>query len=50
MSIPYHRARDAGEDDAALHEQLARTRPLTAAWIGGAGLAGLIFLMVFKPF
>ena len=50
ISLPYHRARDAGDDDTALYQQLDRTRPITAAWMGGAGLVGLILLMVFKPF
>jgi uncharacterized membrane protein len=49
LSVPYHRARDAA-DDVALEEQLARARPGVMSWIGAAGLLGLIFLMVFKPF
>ena len=45
----YHRARDAGQDDAKLQERLTRTRPTLAAWLGSIGLLALIFLMVFKP-
>ena len=50
LSVPYHRARDAKEDDAALEAVLGRARPVIVTWAGAIGLLGLIFLMVFKPF
>jgi len=51
LSAPYHAARDAAaEPDTALRERLDRTRPRTAAAIGGIALVALFFLMVFKPF
>lgn len=47
----YYMARDATkEPDDVLGDRLSRGRPLAALWIGGLGLAVLIFLMVFKPF
>ena len=49
LSVPYHRARDAKEDDAALEATLGRARPVIVTWAGAIGLLGLIFLMVFKP-
>jgi uncharacterized membrane protein len=51
IARPYYMARDAAEQpDAVLSDRLRDTRPLAAIWIGGLGLAGLIFLMMFKPF
>ncbi|MEP7105884.1 MAG: DUF2269 family protein [Chloroflexota bacterium] len=50
LSVPYHKARDAREDDSALASELARTRPMALSWVGSAGLLALILLMVFKPF
>jgi uncharacterized membrane protein len=51
IARPYYMARDAAEQtDAVLSDRLRDTRPLAAIWIGGLGLAVLIFLMVFKPF
>ena len=50
LSVPYHKARDAKEDEAALAGSLARARPVTLSWVGSAGLLALILLMVFKPF
>lgn len=51
ISVAYHRAREAPpDDDRLLEERLARTRPLTASWVGSLGLLALVFLMVFKPF
>jgi uncharacterized membrane protein len=51
IARPYYMARDAAEQpDGVLSDRLRDTRPLAAIWIGGAGIAVLIFLMVFKPF
>jgi uncharacterized membrane protein len=50
LSVPYHRARDAKDDDAALDQTLGRARPIVVSWAGSIGLLALIFLMVFKPF
>ena len=51
VSRPYYLAREAlaGSDDA-LAQQLSRTRPMLAVWVGVIGLVVLLFLMVFKPF
>jgi len=49
LSVPYHRARDAKEDDVAVETSLARARPIIVSWVGALGLLALIFLMVFKP-
>jgi putative membrane protein len=51
IARPYYMARDAAEQpDDVLWDRLRHTRPLAAIWIGGLGLAVLVFLMVFKPF
>jgi hypothetical protein len=51
IARPYYMARDAAEEpDDVLRDRLRPTRPLAAIWIGGLGLAVLVFLMVFKPF
>jgi uncharacterized membrane protein len=51
IARPYYMARDAAaQPDDVLIDRLGHTRPLAAIWLGGVGLAVLIFLMVFKPF
>jgi len=51
LSIPFHKARDnMAEGDSVLTERLDKTRPVLAAVIGTVGVAGILFLMVFKPF
>jgi len=51
IANPYRYARAAAaEADDALAEQLRRTRPMLALWVGGVGLVVLLGLMVFKPF
>jgi len=48
ISNAYRGARSA--TDERLGEAVARTRPLTATWVGTFGLAALLLLMVLKPF
>ena len=50
LSVPYHKARDAKEDDVARESSLGGARPAVLSWVGAVGLLALIFLMVFKPF
>jgi len=51
VARPYYLARDtSGGTDDALAEQLRRTRPMLALWVGVIGLVILLGLMVFKPF
>jgi hypothetical protein len=50
IARPYYMARAVSEEqDEVLTVRLRQTRPIAAIWIGGLGLAVLIFLMVFKP-
>ena len=50
LSVPYHKARDAKDDDSVLDSSLGGARPMVVSTIGAIGLLALIFLMVFKPF
>lgn len=40
----------SGLSDEELAQRLSSPRPFTVAWIGFAGIAVLIWLMMFKPF
>ena len=51
IARPFYIAREAaGKSDEDLGQALSRTRPTTAAWVGGVGLLLLVGLMVLKPF
>lgn len=50
LSMPFHRARDAGQAEPQINENMARTRPAAIAWIGTLALLVILFMMVFKPF
>jgi hypothetical protein len=50
FSAPYHLARDILDKPAdELEKRLKPARPDVLAWIGGAALLILLFLMIFKP-
>jgi len=53
LSVPYHQTRDAlgkKESGPEVENRLKRARPVALAAAGSAGLAIVLFLMVFKPF
>ncbi len=50
LSMPFHRARDAGEAEPQINENVARMRPAAIALLGTLALLVILFMMVFKPF
>jgi uncharacterized membrane protein len=56
LAVPYYIrvrravAEDAGTDPAELERLLRSPRPLVILWVETAGLAVILWLMVFRPF